>query len=237
MSMLRPKLTFANVMSVLAVFIALSGVGYAAFKLPKHSVGSRQIKAGAVTKPKLAMGAVSGSKVLNNSIGTSDLADASVTNSKLADGAVSSAKVAPNSLTGANIDESTLSGIGAGVVTGRMSVSSFVVTGGPPTGNSSGINANANRGSFEDLSPSVPTAAGDFEFKLTAAPGPGASRDMQFVVGTVPTTVCTISGSNTSCSGTGPVVIPAGSNIAVQSTPNNTPATADVLFGFRLITP
>lgn len=41
-------------MSVVAVFIALGGVGYAAIKLPKNSVGSKQIKKGAVTPPKVS---------------------------------------------------------------------------------------------------------------------------------------------------------------------------------------
>jgi hypothetical protein len=43
MNLLRGRLTFANVMSViavvLAVVLALSGIGYAAFKLPRNSVG------------------------------------------------------------------------------------------------------------------------------------------------------------------------------------------------------
>jgi hypothetical protein len=48
------KLTYANVMATVAVFIALGGAGYAAIKLPKNSVGSRQLKRGAVTPAKLS---------------------------------------------------------------------------------------------------------------------------------------------------------------------------------------
>jgi hypothetical protein len=47
------NLTYANVMATVAVFIALGGASYAAFKLPKNSVGSKQLKAGAVTPAKL----------------------------------------------------------------------------------------------------------------------------------------------------------------------------------------
>jgi hypothetical protein len=50
---LRDGLTFANVMSVVAVFIALGGGAYAALKLPKNSVGPKQLKADAVTPPKV----------------------------------------------------------------------------------------------------------------------------------------------------------------------------------------
>lgn len=48
MTRLAKKLTFANVMSVTAVFIALGGSAIAITQLPKDSVGARQIKAGAV---------------------------------------------------------------------------------------------------------------------------------------------------------------------------------------------
>lgn len=48
MRRLAKRLTFANVMSVTAVFIALGGSAIAINQLPKNSVGARQIKAGAV---------------------------------------------------------------------------------------------------------------------------------------------------------------------------------------------
>jgi hypothetical protein len=48
------RLTYANVMATVAVFIALGGASYAAIKLPKNSVGARQLKKGAVTPAKLS---------------------------------------------------------------------------------------------------------------------------------------------------------------------------------------
>lgn len=57
MTGIRRKLTFANVMSVIAVFLALTGVGYAAFKLPKNSVGPKQIRNGAINENKLSSSA------------------------------------------------------------------------------------------------------------------------------------------------------------------------------------
>jgi hypothetical protein len=64
----RPRLTYANVTATLALFIALGGSGYAALKLPKNSVGPRQLKRHAVTTSKLASGAVTGSRVRGNSL-------------------------------------------------------------------------------------------------------------------------------------------------------------------------
>lgn len=50
---MKRQLSYANVMSTLAVFLALGGVSYAAIKLPKDSVGSGQIKKNAVTGAKV----------------------------------------------------------------------------------------------------------------------------------------------------------------------------------------
>jgi hypothetical protein len=51
--LIRRHLTYANVISTVALFVALGGVSYAAVKLPANSVGTKQIKAKAVTKAKV----------------------------------------------------------------------------------------------------------------------------------------------------------------------------------------
>jgi hypothetical protein len=54
----RIHLSYANVMATVAVFVALGGSSYAAFALPKNSVGSRQLKNHAVTPKKVAKSTV-----------------------------------------------------------------------------------------------------------------------------------------------------------------------------------
>jgi len=54
LSRLTPRLTFANVVSLLALAIALGGSAYAAVSLPRNSVGTKQLKKRAVTNSKLA---------------------------------------------------------------------------------------------------------------------------------------------------------------------------------------
>src|SRR3954453_2335920 len=49
---LRSRLTFANVVSMMALFVALSGGAYA-LSIPRHSVGSKQLKRNAVTSSKV----------------------------------------------------------------------------------------------------------------------------------------------------------------------------------------
>jgi hypothetical protein len=51
---LRSKLTYANVMASLALFVALGGVSWAAVTLPANSVGKRQLMRDAVTSEKVA---------------------------------------------------------------------------------------------------------------------------------------------------------------------------------------
>jgi len=70
MSRLRRRMSFANVMSVLAVFIALGGTSYAISQLPKNSVGARQLKKSSVTAAKIKKGAVTGAKIRLSTLGT-----------------------------------------------------------------------------------------------------------------------------------------------------------------------
>src|SRR3954447_17991148 len=53
MTRLRERLSYANVMATIAVFIALGGSSYAAIKLPRNSVGASQIQAGAVRSTEI----------------------------------------------------------------------------------------------------------------------------------------------------------------------------------------
>jgi hypothetical protein len=45
---MRQRLTYANVMSTIAIFVVLGGSGYAATRLARNSVGSPQIRNGAI---------------------------------------------------------------------------------------------------------------------------------------------------------------------------------------------
>jgi hypothetical protein len=78
---IRKRLTYANVMSSIAVFLILGGA--TAFAAKK--IGSNQLKANSVTTAKLKKNAVTSKKIKNKA----------VINAKLADGAVNFAKIAP----------------------------------------------------------------------------------------------------------------------------------------------
>ncbi len=57
MTALRDRLTYANVMATIAVFLALGGGAYAAVKLTKNSVKTKHITDGAVTQAKISSAA------------------------------------------------------------------------------------------------------------------------------------------------------------------------------------
>jgi len=68
---IRKRLTYANVMSSLAVFLVLGGAtAFAASQLDKNSVGSRQLKKNAVTAAKIKKNAVTGAKLRESTLGT-----------------------------------------------------------------------------------------------------------------------------------------------------------------------
>src|SRR3954447_17861062 len=66
------RLNYANVVSSIALFVALGGTSYA-LTLPRNSVGSEQIRAKAVGGSEIRKSAVSSSDVRNRSLGLQDL--------------------------------------------------------------------------------------------------------------------------------------------------------------------
>jgi hypothetical protein len=58
MSLLKPRLTFANAVATLSLFVSLGGVSWAAVTLPPDSVGTRQLKTNAVTGQKVRDGSL-----------------------------------------------------------------------------------------------------------------------------------------------------------------------------------
>jgi hypothetical protein len=70
MQKLRRRLTFANVVSCIALFVALGGAAFAAGKLGKNTVGTKQIKNQAVTAAKIKKGTITGTNINLAKLGT-----------------------------------------------------------------------------------------------------------------------------------------------------------------------
>ena len=71
MRRLRPSP--AMIVAFIALFVAIGGSSYAVTRLPAKSVGSKQIRKGAVRTTHLAKGAVTGAKVKDGSLSGADI--------------------------------------------------------------------------------------------------------------------------------------------------------------------
>ena len=91
-------LTYANVMSTIAVFLVLAGGAAYAAKVAKRSVGPSQLKSNAVTTAKIKANAVTTRKIKRNA----------VSNAKIKDGAIESLKVANGALKAEDLDLDSL---------------------------------------------------------------------------------------------------------------------------------
>ena len=91
MKQIRKRLTYANVMSSVAVFLILGGG--AAFAAKK--IGRNELRGGAVTTTKIKKSAVTTSKIKPNAITSAKIANGAVMNAKIAAGSVDATKLAP----------------------------------------------------------------------------------------------------------------------------------------------
>lgn len=105
MKQIRKRLTYANVMSSIAVFLILGGAtAFAAVK----KIGANEIKANSIKTGKIVKEAVTAGKIKNGAVTETKIADGAVTNKKIADNAVTTAKIANDAVTGDKVKESTL---------------------------------------------------------------------------------------------------------------------------------
>ena len=112
---LKRSLTFANVCSFLALFVAVStGGAFAAntvfsTDIVDGEVKTEDIAVGAVTSQQLGLNSVNAARIINNSI-AGDLADGAVTTDKVLDDTLTGADIGPNAVGSGEIaDESITS--------------------------------------------------------------------------------------------------------------------------------
>jgi len=117
----RPS--FAAVVALLALFVALGGPAQAQRLLGKGSVTSAVVKDRSLKLRDLSRKAVRGLRVTrNNSITEAKLANRSVTAGKLVTGAVGTTAIADGSIVGADIANGSLSAVQLGRFWGRFRI-------------------------------------------------------------------------------------------------------------------
>jgi len=79
MHKIKDRLTYANVMATIAVFVALGGTAVAAkLVLPKNSVTSKSVKDGSLKGKDLAKGTITGANVAKNTLNADNINQASL---------------------------------------------------------------------------------------------------------------------------------------------------------------
>ncbi|HTT95214.1 MAG TPA: hypothetical protein VMF55_11115 [Solirubrobacterales bacterium] len=135
MKRFRPRLTYANVIASLALFVALGGSAVAA-GLAKNSVGPKQLKKGAVTAPKLAKQAVVSGKIAPKAVTAGKLGPNAVLPGNLGAGIIDGSKIAASAVTAEKIKNNvvTTNKITNAAVTSQKLAASAVASGNIATG-------------------------------------------------------------------------------------------------------
>lgn len=105
------KLSFANVISLCALFVALGGGAYA---ISKNSVGTKQLKNSAVNSKKIDNGTVKGKDVKKKSLKGRHVKDDSLTGVQIDESTLSQVPSAETATTATNVEGTEL--FGSGVV-------------------------------------------------------------------------------------------------------------------------
>ena len=223
LSTLRSKLSYANVMATLAVFIGLAGTSVAAVSLTRNSVRSKHIAKGQVKRSDLGRSAVSSAKVANNSL-------------RLIDFRTGQIPTGPPGSPGqpGSPAASMLMGTVPAVVNSENANGTFAF---PPVG----VAAQAG-GAM--LSPNQTVVLRDLAVSVATAPGAGATRTAYLGIlgNTLPPAAaisCPISGPETICtSGDATLTVPPASRLTFALRNGAiAPADSSVLFGYRATTP
>jgi hypothetical protein len=130
---MRPRLTYANVVSSLCLFLVLGGgAAYAlggsntvftddivngevkVADIGQGAVTADELANGQVKAPDIGDGEVKSAEIANGQVKTADIGAGEVRTSNVANDNLTGGDISPNSLKGADIDESTLSSIGGG---------------------------------------------------------------------------------------------------------------------------
>lgn len=135
MKRFRPRLTYANVIASLALFVALGGSAVAA-GLAKNSVGPNQLKRGAVKANKLAKKAVVSGKIAPKAVTAGKLGPNAVLPGNLGAGIISTSKIAAQAVTAEKIKNNviTTNKLNNNAVTAQKLAPSAVASGNIATG-------------------------------------------------------------------------------------------------------
>jgi hypothetical protein len=223
---MKLRLSYANVVSTIALFLVLGGGAYAALHLKKNSVKSRNIVNGQVKNQDLAANAVRGGKVKDDSLGGNDVDESSLGevpqaaqagSAGIADNATNAtnATEAANADKLDNLDSTAFGSVLTARITNIGTPPNDAVNEAAPI---SGVNL-PGTGQETMLSPPRPMVARDLTVEAAPGANPGDTEQVVFFVNGNGTNLnCTVTFANgTSCQNTGAAIpVPASSHIFLK---------------------
>jgi hypothetical protein len=206
-----PTSTAALAVSVVALVVAMAGSAYAGVTLAKNSVGTKQLKNGAVTNAKIAGGAVGNGKLANGAVGPAKL---------------KSGLVVPNATNAINAINATNATNAANATKATTATSATSAT--TATTATTAANGFASFGSFNGPVGSIPVNSG-FVFAgptvtLTTTAGQTIMASSEAPLGTTATTatidvsICKSPATGTPALTLLDTLTPAGFSISVATT-------------------
>lgn len=130
----RPRLSFANVTALIALFVALGGSAYA---VTKDEIRSRHIADGAVKSKDLRDDNVKSKDIKDGHVGNQDIADGAVDRKKIAPGSVGFDEIEPDAVTTEHLEARSVSG--NEVAEGTLGREHLVIKCGPDRTNVDGL--------------------------------------------------------------------------------------------------
>jgi hypothetical protein len=231
MRFLSRHLSYGNVMSTVAVMLALGGTSYAAITLPARSVGAKQLKPNAVATAKIKPRAVTADRIAAGAVDSATVRDGSL---RAVDFAAGQLAAGPKGDTGATGPAGSAGSPGqpgtpgqagqqgpAGSVAMLARVDAIpstfdqALTYGSPSGTST---ANISEDAVSMLSPDVALKASDLAINLSTAVNNNSARRFTLRVAGQDTALsCTMGSFGTSCTSNATVTVPANSLISIKS--------------------
>jgi len=234
------RVRYADIAATVAILLALTGVGYAAVKLAPKSVGTKQLKNGAVTLKELnskALAALQGATGPRGATGVQGQVGAvgqdgprGATGAKGATGIKGATGVkGPTGATGPPAVPAAQT-VFVGNSGGNLAANNYVLVGG------AGQTAIESQASY--IAP-VDMVFKQLVFRVSAPPGAAATRTLTLRINNVPTVLfCTLgAGSQTCNNAVDNVAISAFDSFSVQNTTTGAPTNAVGQFALRADVP
>lgn len=240
LSRIRTRLTYANVVATLSLFLVVSGGTAIALKSSNtvfsDDIARNQVKSVDVRNDALTGGGLRAADLRAGSVGGSE-----VKTDSLAGGDVNESSLGPVPQAG---NASTLDGLdstrfGVGVMGGLMKNAGFSAVASGTEWAPIGVSTESSTGSF--VAPPGGFVARDLEISLASPNGPGQARSFAFVTHPSSATElsCTVPENASTCSDTvDAVTVSEGESYALMATALTGGApNVDVRFGWRAVSP